>query len=168
MKHFRDENDNLFAFEEDGSQDHLILDSYTAINDSELAEIVASKLPQVNSDQAKNMIDVAAGNARARFIAQGWEVVEEYRLAQREVEAWREAGSPSNDVPASITTWATAEGMTDEQAAQGVEAAAVNFETLLLNIRGLRLAGKAAVDNASDNFMTAAQPFIDQLDAIQP
>lgn len=118
--------------------------------------------------EAKNAIDVAAGNARARFIAQGWEVVEEYRLAQREVEAWRAAGSPSNSVPASITTWASAEGMTDEQAAQGIEAAASNFEQLLISIRGLRLSGKAAVDNAGGDFMAVAQPFIDHLDSIQP
>lgn len=135
--------------------------------DAEIATSIANN-SAVTADKAKNLIDKAAGNARARFIAEGWEVVEEYRLAQQEVAAWRDVGSPAGDVPLSISTWATAQGMTDEDAAQGIEAAATNFESLLLSIRAIRLAGKGALDQATENFDSVAQPYIDQLDAITP
>lgn len=144
--------------------------SLTEITEQEFNDQLAiNNAPKsASSDDAKNLIDVAAGSARAAFIADGALVEQEYALAESEVIAWRDAGSPSEQVPQSISAWATATGMTDEQAAQGIESAAQSMRSVLLSIRTIRLAGKAAVDNASDNFADVAQPFIDQLDQIRP
>jgi len=122
----------------------------------------------ISSSEAKKSIDFAAGNARVRFIADGYLIEQEYALVEQEVIAWRDAGSPIEAVPQSISAWSTATGMTVEQAAQGIEAAAQSLKGVLLSIRTIRLAGKSAIDNASENFADVAQPFIDQLDQIRP
>jgi len=36
MKHYKNNNNQIYAYEEDGSQDHLIPDSYTALTDDEV------------------------------------------------------------------------------------------------------------------------------------
>lgn len=68
------------------------------------------------------------------------------------------------------TDWATASGITAEEAAVSIEQTAAAWETVLLTIRKLRLDGKVAVDNAADDadFTAIAQPYIDQLNAMQP
>ena len=35
MKHYKDSNNNIYAYESDGSQDHLIPDNYISITDKE-------------------------------------------------------------------------------------------------------------------------------------
>tara|TARA_Y100000593_G_scaffold11930_1_gene21727 strand:- start:22 stop:291 length:270 start_codon:yes stop_codon:yes gene_type:complete len=35
MKHYKDSSNNIYAYESDGSQDHLIPDNYIAITDEE-------------------------------------------------------------------------------------------------------------------------------------
>lgn len=119
---------------------------------------------------AKRAIDTAAGSARARYVSAGQLVEEEYRLALQQTQAWRDAGSPAGQVPAAIQDWADAAGITAEQAATSIEQTAAAWESVLLQIRQVRLAGKAAVDAAgdADDFAAIAQPFIDQLGAMQP
>jgi hypothetical protein len=39
MKHFKDGNNNVYAYESDGSQDSYISDSLIPINDAELAAL---------------------------------------------------------------------------------------------------------------------------------
>lgn len=124
-------------------------------------------------DAAKTEIDAAAGDARQRFVSTGTLIDMEYKLAQEQTKAWRDAGSPAEDVPDAITSWAAAAGMTDEQAAADIEATATAWEQVLIAVRQIRLAGKAAVDAATDqgtadDMATIAQPFIDQLDALAP
>ena len=41
MKHFKDSQGNLYAYEADGSQDHIIPKEYTVVTDSEVAGIHA-------------------------------------------------------------------------------------------------------------------------------
>ena len=43
MKHFKDSQGNLYAYEADGSQDHIIPKEYTAVTDSEVADIHAAR-----------------------------------------------------------------------------------------------------------------------------
>lgn len=119
---------------------------------------------------AKRTIDTAAGNARARFVSAGQLVEEEYRLALQQTLEWRASGSPSDAVPPAIQDWADSSGMSAEDAAQNIEQTAANWEGVLLQIRKIRLAGKASVDEADDeaDFAAIAQPYIDQLDAMQP
>ena len=43
MKHFKDSQGNLYAYEADGSQDHIIPKDYVAVTDSEVADIHAAR-----------------------------------------------------------------------------------------------------------------------------
>jgi len=118
----------------------------------------------------KRAVDTAAGNARARYVSAGQLIEEEYRLALQQTQQWRAAGNPPNSVPQAIQDWATATGITAEEAAVSIEQTAAAWETVLLTIRKLRLDGKVAVDNAADDADLAAiaQPYIDQLNAMKP
>lgn len=120
--------------------------------------------------QLKSNIDVAAGRARLRYVSTGQLVEEEYRLTLEQTKAWRSAGSPAESVPRAVQDWADAAGITAEDSATQIEQAAVAMETALLDIRGIRLAGKAAIDAAADtdDFDAIAQPYIDQLVAVTP
>lgn len=129
------------------------------------AAVVAEAI-LIEKREYKNKIDVAAGEARDRFISRGAGVVEEYRLAASETKEWRDAGSPSGNVPISISSWAIADGMTDGESATAIEDAEVLLTTTLLSIRTIRLSGKSAVEIASSDFDTVAQTYIDQLDAV--
>jgi hypothetical protein len=43
MKHFKDNENNIYAFEKDGSQDHLIGDHLKPISDKELNSLLKEK-----------------------------------------------------------------------------------------------------------------------------
>ena len=45
MKHFKDAQNNVYAYEADGSQDAFILDGLTPITDEEAAELTAPPPP---------------------------------------------------------------------------------------------------------------------------
>ena len=115
---------------------------------------------------AVNAINQAAGRARFRNVSQGTLVNEEYQLTANQVQAWRTAGSPANDVPPTLSSWATASGMSTELAAQNIEATAAAYNSALESIRDTRLNGNAAVNAASSDFATVAQTYIDTLDAL--
>lgn len=44
MKYFKDSQDNIHAYEDDGSQDHLITDDMTKITESEIQSVIAASL----------------------------------------------------------------------------------------------------------------------------
>lgn len=46
MKTYKDTNNNLWAYEEDGSQDHLIPDNFILITNEEAEAIRASQVPE--------------------------------------------------------------------------------------------------------------------------
>jgi hypothetical protein len=46
MKIYKDTNNNLWAYEEDGSQDHLIPTEFILINDEEAEAIRLSQMPE--------------------------------------------------------------------------------------------------------------------------
>lgn len=122
---------------------------------------------------AKRGIDTEAGNARSRFVSAGQLVAEEYMQAESAANQWTDAGRPSDEVPADVQVWADAAGMTPDQAANDILATAQNWRGVITTIRQIRLAGKAAVDAATDlgtadDMATAAQPYIDQLEALKP
>lgn len=132
-------------------------------------------LPVLNMrrDNAKTLIDTAAGNARQRFVSVGQLIDMEYKLAEQQTKEWRAAGSPAGDVPLAISDWAVAAGMTNEQAATDIEVTAESWALVLIAVRKIRLEGKAAIDAATDqgtadDMSNVAQPFIDQLDALKP
>lgn len=116
---------------------------------------------------AKNRVDIAAGNARLKYAAHGWGVESEYRLAAAEVAEWRTNGSDVNNVPDSLGTWVNASGMTVEEAAVDIETQAAFFNTLLNTIRNLRLTGKAAVQNSlPEDIESTTQSYIGSLNSV--
>ena len=52
MKHFKDAQNNVYAYEADGSQDAFILDGLTPITDEEAAELTAPEPPAPQSTEA--------------------------------------------------------------------------------------------------------------------
>lgn len=122
---------------------------------------------------AQALIDLSAGNARQRYVSAGQLIEEEYRQAHDSVKKWRLEGDPSNAVPDDVQSWADAAGITAEEAAADIEATAASWSAALSAIRFARLNGKAAVDaaedlNAAHDMRAAAEPYIQQLDAIGP
>jgi len=99
--------------------------------------------------QALDAIDTQAGDARLRLVSPGWLVEEEYRQALDAVRAWRNAGSPMDDVPSEIQTAAAYEGLDTEEAAQSIERTASQWRDMLAAIRELRLNGKRMVMEAT-------------------
>lgn len=108
-------------------------------------------------EAACDEIDVAAGEARRRFISPGWLVEEEYHQALAAVEAWRAAGSPIDDVPVEIQTGADYEDLDAESAAQSIELTAAGWREALSVIRETRLNGKRAVREADAVSMRAVR-----------
>ena len=119
---------------------------------------------------AKNSIDTAAGAARYRFVSNGQLIEEEYRLTLQQVKAWRAAGSPAEAIPFGLQSWINAAGIDAEEAASGIEQTAADWDTALLTIRQVRLAGKASIDASDDSvdFDAMAQVYIDQLNSFNP
>tara|TARA_B100000700_G_scaffold15695_1_gene15460 strand:+ start:7658 stop:8254 length:597 start_codon:yes stop_codon:yes gene_type:complete len=120
-------------------------------------------------DRQLDAIDQAAGQARARFASPGQMIDEEYRQALEAVKAWRAAGSPADAIPPEIQSGADYSGITVEEAAVEIEQTAEQWDSVIAQIRNLRLAGKRAVKDAADDQIEAvAQGYLDQLGAIKP
>lgn len=117
---------------------------------------------------AKRAVDVAAGDARARFISPGMLIDAEYVQAEEGARAFADAGY-TGAVPSSVQSWADATGMTTQEAADDILATAQRWRDLLDQIRAVRLSGKAAIEAAAEaDLQATAQTFIDQLKAIKP
>lgn len=118
----------------------------------------------------KDSIDTKAGVVRAAYVSEGALIEEEYRLALQQAKDWRALGSPAGAVPLSVSDWAVASGMTNEQAAADIEQTSTYWDGVLLSVRKCRLDGKAAVDNAgvNDDLEAIAQTCLDQLEQLIP
>lgn len=120
-------------------------------------------------ERALTRIDTAAGKARLRYVSAGQLIEEEYRQALHAVQAWRDAGSPADAVPAEIISGAEYSDITHEQAAVEIEQTATAWEGVLSAIRDLRLGGKAAVKAAADDEIESVTAgYIEQLEAMSP
>lgn len=117
-------------------------------------------------------INLAAGDARLKvmeaFVSPGFGTLDEYNNTALEVKRWRNFGSPTDDVPESITAWAIPKGLTNEQAAADLEAQEDFLRSKLDAIRTLRLAGIVATDNAISDWDAVAQPHINALNNYDP
>lgn len=127
----------------DANADTSVPGVIRVISGSEWEAITAARC-----DAACSAIDVAAGEARRRFISPGWLVEEEYHQALAAVEAWRAAGSPLDAVPVEVQTGADYEDLDAESAAQSIEQTAAAWREALSVIREARLNGKRAVREA--------------------
>ncbi len=139
-------------------------------SNAQIANEQAQNLARLRSrDYAKQLIDMAAGNARARFISPGIAVDAEYRLSLDQAKEFR-ARSYATPIPASVRAHAEAFECDAQAAADAIVATAAMWFAAIEQIRAQRLVGKARVDQAPDaaDFAAIAQPYINALDAIQP
>ncbi|GHC17566.1 hypothetical protein GCM10010082_06000 [Kushneria pakistanensis] len=120
----------------------------------------------VRKAAAINWIDATADRIRASDRSIGQYLDAEYQLVAQALADYR--NNPDAEVPESIQSYATAEGLGVEDAAQQIAEAAAHAEDLLQNVRRIRLTGKAAIRDAADDadMMETVQPFIDQLEAL--
>ncbi len=167
MKYFKNTLGEVFAFEGDGSQDHLISEDMVLISEEEVVELT-SKSPSDRRKGSKESIDLAAGSARARFISPGTLIDAEYFQAEDAARTFANNGYVG-EVPASVQSWADATGMTVQQSAEDILATASQWRNLLDQIRAIRLSGKAAIDSSNETAIeSTAQEYIDQLNSITP
>ncbi|KMQ73989.1 hypothetical protein [Marinobacter subterrani] len=114
-------------------------------------------------------IDRSAGVARERFVSPGYLVEQEYKRAEEAARNFAAAGYPSSDVPSAVSSWATAKGWTNQEAADDIIATAELWYGAIDQIREIRLTGKAAVQTAEEDQREAtAQQYIHQLHAMAP
>lgn len=67
MKTYKDINNNLWAYEEDGSQDHLISPEFTLITEDEANAIRAQK--QIEFEAANPVVEVDAVDKLKQFLS---------------------------------------------------------------------------------------------------
>ena len=65
MKHYKDESDNIYAYESDGSQDDFIKEGLVPISDEDLAAMIAptteqllSQLSAARKEQEQQGVDI--------------------------------------------------------------------------------------------------------------
>ena len=123
--------------------------------------------PPLSKQELQTEIDRAAGVARERFVSPGDLVDQEYKRAEEAARGFKTAGYPASDVPSAVSSWASAKGWTDQQAADDIIATADYWYGAIDQIREIRLAGKAAVQAATaDQREATAQQYIDQLNSL--
>lgn len=96
-----------------------------------------------------DLVDIAAGEARARFVSDGKFVTEEYRQTAERVREWRAAGSPADAVPQEILVGAYYEEQTTDGSATNIDQTAALYAEGILWCRMIRLFYKRALLDAS-------------------
>ena len=96
----------------------------------------------------KDDLDRACGTKREALVSNGFCVLEEYRLAYDQAKPWADGGY-IDPAPGTVSSWATASGWTNTQAADDIIATREAWMTVLEGIRNIRLSGKAAIESAA-------------------
>lgn len=151
--------------------DKVILENETIYGvDTDATSIPMNRLISAAQLQLYNLIDTAAGNARAAFVSPGSYIDQEYLLAKQEAQAWLDNGKDANAIPSSVSDHMAMFEVGAEAAATEIVATAEAWETALREIRQLRLGGKAAVRKAEtiEAAEAAAQAAIEQLNRYRP
>lgn len=127
--------------------------------------IRAAIVPTLN-----DMIDTAAGSARAAFVSPGSYIDQEYLLAKQEAADWLANGKDVKAIPSSVQDHISMFDVDAETAATEIVATAEQWEQALGAIRSARLGGKAAVSRAVtiEETEAAAQQAIEQLNKYRP
>ena len=149
--------------------DKVVLENETIYGvDTDATSIPMNRLISAAQLQLYNLIDTAAGNARAAFVSPGSYIDQEYLLAKQEAQAWLDNGKDANAIPSSVSDHMAMFEVGAEAAATEIVATAE--ETALREIRQLRLGGKAAVRKAEtiEAAEAAAEEAIEQLNRYRP
>ena len=116
----------------------------------------------------KDRIDVAAGEARA-FFAPYKLIDEEYSRTYQLTKDWLTdiVDDPALIAPSVVSSWATASGMTEAEAAANIIETGDQYNAFLDAVRAIRLNGKASVDIAPGiDIKTTGQGVIDTITAL--
>ncbi|MCP1305121.1 hypothetical protein BIS09_14915 [Halomonas sp. R1t8] len=151
--------------------DKVVLENETIYGvDTDATSIPVNRLISAAQLQLYNLIDTAAGNARASFVSPGSYIDQEYLLAKQEAQTWLDGGKDTNAIPSSVEDHMAMFEVDAEAAAQEIVATAEAWETALREIRQLRLGGKAAVQRADtiEAAEAAAKEAIEQLNRYRP
>ena len=154
----------------------MLIDQVTLENgvvygvDTDVTSIPEIKLISAVNSKLNDLIDIAAGNARAAFVSLGSYIDQEYLLAKTEAQAWLDGGNDPNATPSSVEDHIAMFDVGAEQAAQEIVETAAQWEQALTLIRRARLGGKAAVRAAEtiEAKEQAAQEAIAMLKDIRP
>jgi len=120
--------------------------------------------------QACDSIDLAADDARQRFVSPGSLIDQEYKEAYGQAKAWLDSGADQYTAPQSVINEAQVRRMSNIDAAQFVVRTGDNWAELLMQIRKVRNQAKAAINSAANDadFSSIAQNWIDNLAQIKP
>lgn len=114
-------------------------------------------------DEAKGVLDLSAGDARARIKSKGEFMNDEYDLLHSDVIKYRDTNGV--DVGDFLSCHAVNRELSVEQIAVAVEEQVSNYRNSLLQITTYRVQGIRALELATDNYYKVAKTFIDLLDA---
>jgi hypothetical protein len=157
MIYFKNESNEVFAYEADGSQDDFILPQLVKITAEEAAQLMA---PPITWQALCNAIDTAADAARRAVAGDPLRAVE-YDRARLAAEQFA-AADYQGEVPAMVAAWAI-NGRTPQQAAESILNEAAAYTNALELLRTTRLAAKEQVRALmADNQVEQAQQLTDQ------
>jgi hypothetical protein len=147
MKHYKDPaTDQVYAFEDDGSQDAFIPQHLVTITAIEAAELTQPAIEPITAIGLCLAIDTAADAARRAVAGDPLRAVE-YERAADQAQAFKAAGYPAEDVPRTVSAWAIG-GRTAQQAADSILAESAAYTEALYQIREARLGAKELVRQA--------------------
>lgn len=117
----------------------------------------------IRRQDAMNQIDNAADRVRAADRSIGRYLDAEYQLVAQALIDYR--ANPDGEVPEAIQSYADAEGLSVNKAAEQIAEAAARTEKMLKNVRRIRLSGKASLSREKDDssFNIIACSCIEQL-----
>jgi hypothetical protein len=127
---------------------------------------IENNLDNWTKDDAVEAIYQVAGTARARNIAPGYLIEQEYQRLIVLVDKWITQGSDVNQVPAMLQSYATHSHQTLSDAANTIVQASLDYDDLLARIYDKRHEAMAVINTATDNFYDVAKPFINQLEGM--
>jgi hypothetical protein len=127
---------------------------------------IENNLDNWTKDDAVEAIYQVAGRARARNIAPGYLIEQEYQRLIVLVDKWITQGSDVNQVPAMLQSYATHSHQTLSDAANTIVQASLDYDDLLARIYDKRHEAMAVINTATDNFYDVAKPFINQLEGM--
>lgn len=131
----------------DGSELFIHTLDEDAPNDA-TREKPAPKTPTLSElkTSLKLQINMSVDQLRASHVSQGQFMSDEYRIAFDEAKAW--LADQSKPVPLSISSWAEAAKLSNEDAANSIVETGDKFKRIISQTRAIRLTSRAKIDNA--------------------
>jgi hypothetical protein len=121
----------------------------------------------VTRNDAYKLVNLAVSEALERYISAGKLTTMIYTHKEQAVKEWRAAGSVEADAPELVMSWyENASFDSIEDAAQNIEAQALQMITAIEMVERSRLSARKAILKATGDFQTVIAPFLKELDNI--